>query len=86
MPIAESSHYGIRLGSSQTGAEPIVEFQFADFSTEAVTQLGLNAGTWYFRTGCPAADAPAAALRRRDDDGRRSTRASLKDCGRAFRV
>jgi 2-oxoisovalerate dehydrogenase E1 component len=54
MPIAESSILGFALGSSQTGAEPIVEFQFADFSTEAVTQLGLNAGTWYFRTGCAA--------------------------------
>jgi 2-oxoisovalerate dehydrogenase E1 component len=54
MPIAESGILGFALGSSQTGAEPIVEFQFADFSTEAVTQLGLNAGTWYFRTGCAA--------------------------------
>ncbi len=54
MPIAESSILGFALGSSQTGAEPIIEFQFADFSTEAVTQLGLNAGTWYFRTGCAA--------------------------------
>ncbi len=54
MPIAESSIIGFALGASQTGAEPIIEFQFADFSTEAVTQLGLNAGTWYFRTGCAA--------------------------------
>ena len=54
MPIAESGILGFALGSSQTGAEPIIEFQFADFSTEGVTQLGLNAGTWYFRTGCAA--------------------------------
>ncbi len=54
MPIAESAIMGFALGASQTGAEPIIEFQFADFSTEAVTQLGLNAGTWYFRTGCAA--------------------------------
>ena len=54
MPLAESSILGFALGASQTGAEPIIEFQFADFSTEAVTQLGLNAGTWYFRTGCAA--------------------------------
>ena len=54
MPLAESSIMGFALGASQTGAEPIIEFQFADFSTEAVTQLGLNAGTWYFRTGCAA--------------------------------
>jgi 2-oxoisovalerate dehydrogenase E1 component len=54
MPLAESGIMGFALGSSQTGAAPIVEFQFADFSTEAVTQLGLNAGTWHFRTGCAA--------------------------------
>ena len=54
MPLAESSILGFALGSSQTGAEPIVEFQFADFATDAVTQLGLNAGTWHFRTGCAA--------------------------------
>src|SRR5208337_1310227 len=53
-PLAESSIMGFALGASQTGAEPIIEFQFADFSTEAVTQLGLNAGTWFFRTGCAA--------------------------------
>jgi 2-oxoisovalerate dehydrogenase E1 component len=45
---------GFALGASQVGARPIVEFQFADFSTEAVTQLGMNAGTWYFRSGSPA--------------------------------
>jgi 2-oxoisovalerate dehydrogenase E1 component len=54
MPLAESGIMGFALGASQTGAEPIIEFQFADFSTEAVTQLGLNAGTWHFRTGCAA--------------------------------
>jgi len=42
------------LGASQTGGQPILEFQFADFSTEAATQIGLNAGSWYFRTGRPA--------------------------------
>jgi 2-oxoisovalerate dehydrogenase E1 component len=54
MPLGESGIVGFALGSSQTGARPIVEFQFADFATEAVTQIGLNAGTWYFRAGQPA--------------------------------
>jgi 2-oxoisovalerate dehydrogenase E1 component len=54
MPLCESGTVGFALGASQVGAKPIVEFQFADFCTEAVTQLGLNAGTWYFRTGCQA--------------------------------
>lgn len=51
MPLAESAMMGFVMGASQTGGEPIFEFQFADFSTETVTQLGLNAGTWFFRAG-----------------------------------
>ncbi|MEN6405502.1 MAG: thiamine pyrophosphate-dependent enzyme [Thermoguttaceae bacterium] len=54
MPICEPATIGFALGASQTGGLPIVEFQFADFSTEAVTQLGLNAGSWCFRAGRPA--------------------------------
>jgi len=54
MPIAESAITGFALGASQTGARPIVEFQFADFATECTTQMGLNCGTWYFRSGASA--------------------------------
>jgi 2-oxoisovalerate dehydrogenase E1 component len=50
MPLSESGIMGFALGASQVDSEPIVEFQFADFSTEAVTQLGLNAGTWFTRS------------------------------------
>ncbi len=52
MPLCEPSLMGFALGASQLGQKPIFEFQFADFSTETATQLGLNIGTWYFRTGC----------------------------------
>jgi 2-oxoisovalerate dehydrogenase E1 component len=54
MPICESALVGFSLGASQVGAEPILEFQFADFSTEAVSQLGMNVGTWYTRAGAAA--------------------------------
>ncbi len=54
MPLAESAIMGFALGASQLGGRPIVEFQFADFSTEAVSQLGLNAATWHFRADRPA--------------------------------
>lgn len=54
LPVCESATAGFCLGASQTGVKPVMEFQFADFSTEAVTQIGLNAGTWYFRTGLGA--------------------------------
>ncbi len=53
MPLSEAGIMGFALGASQTGGRPIVEFQFADFITESVTQLGLNCGTWYFRSGRP---------------------------------
>ena len=59
LPICESAMVGFAIGASQTGGEPIVEFQFADFATEAATQIGLNAGTWFFR-----ADQPAPVLMR----------------------
>jgi 2-oxoisovalerate dehydrogenase E1 component len=52
-PLCESGTVGFAMGASQVGARPIVEFQFADFSTEVASQLGLNAATWFFRTGCP---------------------------------
>jgi len=51
MPICEAGTVGFCLGASQTGSLPVMEFQFADFSTEAVTQLGVNTGTWFFRSG-----------------------------------
>jgi 2-oxoisovalerate dehydrogenase E1 component len=54
MPLCESGLVGFALGASQVGGQPILEFQFADFSTETATQLGLNASTWFFRTGVPA--------------------------------
>ena len=54
MPLCESGVVGFALGASQVGGEPIIEFQFADFSTEAATQIGLNAATWYFRSGAEA--------------------------------
>ncbi len=54
LPVCEAATVGFALGASQIGAQPIVEFQFADFSTEVGTQLGLNTGTWFFRSGSPA--------------------------------
>jgi 2-oxoisovalerate dehydrogenase E1 component len=54
-PLAESSCTGYAIGLALNGHRPIEEFQFADFATEAMTQIALNAGTMYFRSGaaCP---------------------------------
>ncbi len=54
-PLAESACTGYAIGLAVSGHRPIEEFQFADFSTEAVTQIALNAATFHFRSGaaCP---------------------------------
>ncbi len=50
-PLAESACTGYATGLALNGHRPIEEFQFSDFSTEAVTQIGLNAATYRFRSG-----------------------------------
>lgn len=54
-PLAESACTGWAIGMALNGHRPIEEFQFADFSTEAVTQITQNAATFHFRSGaaCP---------------------------------
>jgi 2-oxoisovalerate dehydrogenase E1 component len=54
-PLAESTCTGYAIGLAINGHRPIEEFQFADFATEATTQIALNAGTLHFRSGasCP---------------------------------
>jgi 2-oxoisovalerate dehydrogenase E1 component len=51
LPLAESGCTGYAIGLALNGHRPIEEFQFADFSTEATTQIVLNAGTYHFRSG-----------------------------------
>jgi len=50
-PLAESACTGYAIGLALNGHRPVEEFQFADFSTEAVTQITLNAATYHFRSG-----------------------------------
>ncbi|MEM9157491.1 MAG: thiamine pyrophosphate-dependent enzyme [Verrucomicrobiota bacterium] len=50
-PICESAMVGYATGQAINGHRPIVEFQFADFATDATTQITLNAGTYHFRSG-----------------------------------
>ncbi|WP_043587281.1 alpha-ketoacid dehydrogenase subunit beta [Geminisphaera colitermitum] len=53
-PLAESACTGYATGLALGGYRPIEEFQFADFSTEAVTQITQNAATYHYRTGAAA--------------------------------
>ncbi len=54
-PLAESACTGYALGLAVNSHRPVEEFQFADFATDATTQIVLNAATYHFRSGqgCP---------------------------------
>src|SRR3982751_3984313 len=52
-PISEDAMVGAAIGAAMQGMRPIVEMQFADFSSVALNQILNNAGTHYWRTGMP---------------------------------
>ncbi|MGE9266909.1 MAG: alpha-ketoacid dehydrogenase subunit beta [Verrucomicrobiales bacterium] len=52
-PISEDAMIGMAVGAAIEGMRPIVEMQFADFSSIAFNQLVNQAGTHYYRTGHP---------------------------------
>src|SRR5439155_13788579 len=54
-PISEDAIVGTAIGAAMQGMRPIVEMQFADFSSIALNQILNNAGTHYWRTGVPVA-------------------------------
>ena len=52
-PISEDAMVGMAVGAALEGMRPIVEMQFADFSSVAFNQLVNHAATHYYRTGIP---------------------------------
>jgi len=52
-PISEDAMVGMTMGAALEGMHPILEMQFADFSSVAFNQLVNNVATHYFRTGIP---------------------------------
>ncbi len=52
-PISEDAMVGTAIGAAIEGMRPIVEMQFADFSSIALNQILNNAGTQYWRTQVP---------------------------------
>lgn len=54
-PLCESASTGYAIGLGVSSHRAIEEFQFADFATDATTQIVLNAATYHFRSGhrCP---------------------------------
>ena len=52
-PISEDAMAGMAIGAAISGMRPIVEMQFADFSSIAFNQIVNQAGTHYYRTGMP---------------------------------
>ena len=52
-PISEDAAVGLAIGAAIEGMRPIVEMQFADFSSVAFGQIINNAATLYWRTQVP---------------------------------
>jgi pyruvate dehydrogenase E1 component beta subunit/2-oxoisovalerate dehydrogenase E1 component beta subunit len=52
-PISEDAQIGMAIGAAIEGMRPIIEMQFADFSTCAYTQIVQHAATLKWRTGTP---------------------------------
>src|SRR5512137_1172870 len=52
-PISEDAMLGLAVGAAIEGMRPIIEMQFADFSTVAFNQIVNQAATLFWRTGVP---------------------------------
>ena len=52
-PISEDAIVGTAIGAALQGMRPIVEMQFADFSSTALNQILNQAGTHFWRTNIP---------------------------------
>jgi signal transduction histidine kinase len=52
-PLSEDAIVGVAIGAAIEGARPIVEMQFADFSTCGLNQIVNHAATLFYRTSVP---------------------------------
>jgi pyruvate/2-oxoglutarate/acetoin dehydrogenase E1 component len=52
-PISEDAMAGLAVGAAIEGMRPIIEMQFADFSTVAFNQIVNQAATLFWRTNVP---------------------------------
>jgi 2-oxoisovalerate dehydrogenase E1 component beta subunit len=52
-PLAEAANVGAGIGAAVMGMRPVVELQFADFISDAFTQVVNVAAKFHWRTGAP---------------------------------
>ena len=80
-PISEDAMIGSAIGAAIEGMRPIIEMQFADFSTVGFNQIVNQAATLHWRTMSPARSSsacPAAAPRAPDRFTARAWRRSTR--------
>lgn len=52
-PLSEDAMVGLAIGAAIAGMRPIIEMQYADFSTAGFNQIVNHAATTFWRTGVP---------------------------------
>ena len=63
-PISEDAMVGLAVGAAIEGMRPIIEMQFADFSTVGFNQIVNQAGDAFLAHECSLSHHRAAAVRR----------------------
>ena len=79
-PISEDAMVGSAIGAAIEGMRPIVEMQFADFSSVGFNQIVNQAATLHWRTGFPARSRSGfrrEAIRAADHSTARTWRPSI---------
>ena len=73
-PISEDAMIGLAVGAAIEGMRPIIEMQFADFSTVGFNQIVNQAATLFWRTQVPAPSPSGCRLAARPAGGRSTAR------------
>ena len=85
-PISEDAMIGLAVGAAIEGMRPIVEMQFADFSSVAFNQIVNQAATHFYRTGVPVPLSTGVRLALDAGRGRRAVPVRATIAGAAVAI